>query len=411
MGNMKLFKITSGKSVYWALYNPAGEYQADIAAYLIHCVDDLALNEATVLGRAYALKSWAGYLLLNNTKLTKATNDTVRVYRDYLFENPKKNWSNDLKSRQRSINQYLKIIYDFYHWMQFNNSSAYFLGPSNFFNIYSTLTLNSKQSREVDKYPLLFKRTSSKSKHRTTYTPDYQTFLSLYRHFISSHSAPVAERNCLILKIALEAGFRVGSTASLTIDDFDKSQLRDDVDYFTVKPSVQKFGRSNSFDISINLAMSIFEYIDGPRKQLNTDLHSKSNHLFLNTITGSNLLSKSISSEFSRAAKQLGLPYRAGIHCWRGLYTENLIDYESDARRELGFDSSIESIGMVVSKALGHSNPLSQQNYIRSLKSKHKSSQAFRHMQEVAYMQKELLQTIKACEILRKEVEELTRNP
>lgn len=406
---MKLFKIPSGKSTYWALYDEAGEYQPDVVAYLIYCVDDLVLNEATVLGRAYALKSWASYLNSNNINLIKANNETIRSYRDYLIENPKKNWSYDSKSRQRSINQYLRIIYDFYGWMQFNNSSAYILGPSNVFNIYSTLSLNPKKTSDVDKYPLLFQRTSSRSKHRTTYTPDYQTFLSLYRYFISSHSAPVAERNCLILKVAFEAGFRVGSTASLTIDDFDKSKLKNDVDYFTVTPAVQKFGRSNSFDISINLAMSIFEYIDGPRNQLSRDLRSKSNHLFLNTLTGSNLLSKSISSDFSKAAKKLGLPYRAGIHCWRGLYTENLIEYENDARLELGFDNSIESIGMVVSKALGHSNPLSQQNYIRSLKSKHRSSQAFRHMQEVAHLQKELLHTTKACEILRRELEELTR--
>lgn len=408
---MKLFKIPSGKSIYWALYNEEGEYQPDVAAYLIYCVDDLALNEATVLGRAYALKSWACYLNSNEVNLIKANNDTIKSYRDYLIENPRKNWSYDLKSRQRSINQYLRTIYDFYRWVQLNNSSAYILGPSNFFNIYSTLSLNSRKTSDADKYPLLFQRTSSRSKHRTTYTPDYQTFLSLYRYFISSHSTAVAERNCLILKIAFESGFRVGSTASLTIDDFDKTKLRDDVDYYTVKPSVQKFGRTNSFDISINLAMSIFEYIDGPRNELSRDLRNKSNHLFLNTITGSNLLSKSISSEFSKAAKQIGLPYRAGIHCWRGLYTENLIDYEIDARRELGFDSSIESIGMVVSKALGHSNPLSQQNYIRSLKSKHRSSQAFRHLQDMAHMQKELLHTIKACEVLRKEVEELTKKP
>jgi integrase len=407
---MKLFKSIIDKNTYWSVYSDEGIYQDEISAYLIHCIDNIELNEETVRGRVYALQNWADFLLKERKEITSANDSLIKQYRDLLVDKKRENSSNNSKSRQRSINQYLRIIYDFYCWMQLNEIAPYILGPSDIYNIYSELTVDSKVKSEYDKYPLLFRRTSSKSKHRTTYTPDYETFLLLYRYFMSSHSAQISERNCLILKIAFEGGFRVGSTASLTIKDFDEIKLRKCEDYFTVTPMVQKFGRTNSFDISISLAKDILEYINGPRKKLAEQLNSKSDYLFLDTVNGSNLLAKSISSYFSKASKKLGLPYRSGIHSWRGLFTENLIDYEIDARQELGFDTSIESIGMVVSKALGHSNPTSQQNYIRSMKSKHRSSQAFKHKEEVSILRQELLREIKSSELLRKEISELTKN-
>lgn len=406
---MKLFKSILNKSTYWSLYSEVGKYEEDISAYLIHCVDNLELNVETVRGRAYALKIWAEFVFSNQKTIITANDGLIKQYRDFLLDHKNKNSSNNVKSRQRSINQYLRIIYDFYRWVQLSELALYILGPSEIYNIYSELTVESKKTSDYDKYPLLFRRTSLKSKHRTTFTPDYDTFLSLYRYFISSHSTNVADRNCMILKIAFEGGLRVGSTASLKISDFDEKKIRESDDYFTITPSVQKFGHTNSFDISINLAMDIVEYINGSRKKLSEQLASKSEYLFLDTVNGSNFLSKSISSDFSKASKKLGLPYRSGVHSWRGLFTENLIDYEIDARQELGFDTSVESIGMVIAKALGHSNPTSQQNYIRSIKSKHRSSQAFKHKEEVARLRQELLRELNNSESLRNEISELTK--
>ncbi len=399
---MKLFKVNSNNRTYWVLHSVEGIYQREITTYLINCVDDLALNHSTVRARAYALKNWSMFVCDCGKGLFNATDVHIKEYRDYLFDHRRPNDSGDAQSRKRTVNQYLRMIYDFYRWLQLCDSSQYLLGPSNAYNIYSELTVKSRIVTEYEKYPLLFRRTSSKSKHRTTYTPDYNIFLSLYRHFIANHSPDVAQRNCLILKIAFEGGFRVGSIASLTIEDFDAQSVRSAVESFTVKPAIQKFGRSNSFDISVNLAMDVIDYINGPRNDILQRCDVQSNHIFLDAIKGASLLSTTISSIFSKASKQLGLPYRSGIHSWRGLFTENLIEYEITARQELGFDSSIESIGMVVSKALGHSNASSQQSYIRNLKLKSRASQAFKHQQEVASLRAQLVISINETEKLRK---------
>ena len=406
---MILMHQSTNTQTYWSLYNDKGEYQRDISGYLLHCVDDLELNRMTVRGRAYALKSWANFVFLKDGNITSANNALIKQYREHLVDHKNKNSSGDLNSRKRSVNQYLRIVYDFYNWLQSRTISAFILGLSDAFNISSTLNETSKRHTEHENYPLLFRHTSSRSKHRTTYTPDYNTFLALYRYFISAHSSEVAERDCLILRIAFEAGLRVASTASLKITDFDPTLIDTSGDSFKVQPGVQKFGMANSFEISINLAISIKEYIEGSRQKIIQKVGSTSNNLFLDTIKGSNLLPTSISSNFSKASKKLGLPYRSGIHCWRGLFTENLIDFEIDARTELGFDTSVESIGLVVSKALGHSNPMSQQSYIRSLRNRQRSSQAFKHLQEVSMLRQELLHTSKTCELLRKEIVELTK--
>ncbi len=262
--------------------------------------------------------------------------------------------------------------------------------------------MKSRCKNEYELYPLLFRRTSSKSKHRTSYTPDYETFLALYRHFIAHGIPEIHERNCLILKIAFEAGLRLGSIASLKISDFNLEKIQSSDHAFTITPAVQKFGRTNSFNISISLAMDVHEYIVWARNFLVQRVGSNSDHIFLSITDGSPLHATSISSTFSKASKVLGLPYRSGIHSRRGLFTENLIGYEMDARRELGFDTSVESIGMVVSKALGHSSPLSQQSYIRSSKSRHMSSQAFKHLNEVSTLRDQLMESMKETELLRK---------
>ncbi len=401
---MKLFKVISCEKTYWTLYNSVGEYQDLICAYLIHCVDDIELNASSTRARAYTLKNWAAYILQCNVNLLTADNDLIKMYRDHLLETKSTNASLNAKSRQRTINQYLKIIYDFYYWVQSLDKTRFILGSSEIYNIQSSLASDLRKKLEYEMYPLLFRRTASKSKHRTTYTPDYGTFLSLYRHFLSSCNAELAERNCLILKIALESGLRVGSIASLKIHDFNLQNIQSCGDHLQIVPEVQKFGMANSFSISLGLAMDIQEYINSSRKRIIERTLTKSDYVFLNMLNGSKLHSTSISSAFSKASKKLELPYRSGIHSWRGLFTENLIDYEIDARLELGFDASVESISMVVSKALGHSNPLSQQSYVRSMRSKHRSSQAFKHLQEISNLKAQLLHSCKEAEILRKEV-------
>lgn len=406
---MKIFRTVSAGKFYWAVFTDDGKYLEDLTEYLIYCVDDSELNSETVRARAYILTNWISFLLSKNLDQYGASDNTLRDYRDYLVINKKANSSDDSKSRQRSVNQYIRVIYDFYHWAQFSRKAEYLLGPSDIYSIYSQLTLNSKKTKEYDNYPILFRRVASASKHRTTYTPDYQIFLTLYEHFISTHSAEVSERDCLILKMALESGLRVGSMASLTLADFDLEKIKASEDRYSITPSVQKFGMTNTFEITINLAMSVIEYIQGPRNEICKRFKVTSDHLFLSTTDGSNILSKSISSNFSKASKILGLPYRAGVHSWRGLFTENTIEYEIDARLELGFDTSIESIGMVIAKELGHSSPYSQQSYIRSLRSRHRSSQAFRHMKEIQNLRDQLLQFIKENENLRLEVEKLTK--
>lgn len=396
MISTEIHQHSINNKIYWSVYSTHGHIYHHISNYIIHCVDNIGLEKDTVRARAYTLRNWVEFLNANNTDLLGANDSLLILYRNQRLNDSNANSSNSTASRKRSINQYLRYIYFFYKWIQDNNYAKLIIGPTKAFRFKSFLSESGNFSIK-EKFPCFFDRTSSKSKHRKTFTPSNEQFLSLYNYFLQFNERETALRNCLILKLARDIGFRVDSIASLTINNFHRKDILESKDTFSITPARQKFGRQASFKMSIELAMDVADYIEDVRSKIALKFRSSSDEVFLSSTNGKPLKSKSISSAFSKASKKIGMPYRSGIHSWRGLFTEEFVIDEINIRKEEGLDISIDSIAKATAEALGQANINSQQSYIRSQLLKHDASATYKYKLQIAEIRAQLQLYMEKC--------------
>lgn len=353
----------SRSDAYWHLSGSDGRTSWPCLDYLIDCVDRQRLRPATVELRAYALKMWISYLEQQNVNLLHASDAELIDFASHKYLRQSGGAFGDSQARKRSINQIVRSIYRLYAWLQCSSygEGLALLGPSRC-QFISTLNEPGKQRSRSD-FPCTFRFAGERSKHNRYHIPDDADRARMVEHFYSKYSQGVALRNALLLDIALSTGWRRGSIASLSVDQFSAEVL--DSEHILVTPPEQKFGYTLSFSISSTLATRIGAYIRGPRSEIVRRTGTSSVKVFLSAKRGTPLTAAGITKVFSNARKPLGLPPGVGIHSWRRAFANRAMAREVERRRRIGVNGTFSDVAAVVASQLGHESLKSQEAYIR----------------------------------------------
>jgi site-specific recombinase XerD len=369
--------------VYWHLWDEGGCTVDAAFDHLLELVDHKGDRPSTVEGRAYALKKWYSFLQTEKTTDIDATDDTLLKFRKSLMSRSAPNRSDDEQAHKRSVNKDLRRIYKFYVWLQTQEhySKGKRIIGTHGCQITSTLVQSQlpaiKRTSRSD-YPKIFHDAGEHSRHRSSHVLDEGDRSALHEYFHAHCSEEIALRNCLIFDLAWEVGLRRASILSLTISDFDSARSTTAADFISVCPRRQKFGYSNRFPVPIHLAARIVRYIDGERAELIAATGSDAREVFLSSADGGPLSGKGVTVDFYRAARSVGLPRRSGLHCGRHSFAHSFVRKELAARRELGLDTSADSVALALAEALGHESINSQIAYLSNLGSLMRQSEVFR---------------------------------
>lgn len=387
-----------GKNFY-SFFDDKGELFYPPTDYLIDMLENQAFKNSTVDGRASTLKVFFQYLSDKNIDYLAVDDVVLEEFRDSRLNTGKPNPRSNSNGRKISINVYLRRIYDFYKWVQSLEPRSRILGTGGH-QINSTLL--EKEQEQRSNYPKCYKGIGERSKHTVNFVPSQDDYTALFEHFLQLRPS-VATRNTLMLMIIRKTGFRVGSLASLSIDQFDEYKIAQSTGDILICPEVQKFGYHKEFEVPLTLAYQILNYIKKDRQEIVDKYKVQSNKIFLSTTTGIPLNSKRISQMFNDAAKKLGWDKRGvGPHSWRRLFACEIVESDVDSSIELGLDTSIEAIGSRTAQKLGHNSILSQEAYIRYLKRKRQGSAISRLNDELqAEKDKNDRQAIELAELRR----------
>ncbi|WP_161521134.1 tyrosine-type recombinase/integrase [Burkholderia glumae] len=382
--------VADDGQVFWHLSDERSYTVGPFLDYIIDCVDVKLLRPKTVESKAYSLKKWYQFLSEQNVSAFDASDEDLEDFRAALLKRQVPNTSGDKQARLRTINVDLRNVYGYYAWLQQHPSygrGKRLIGPF-CFQITSTLASDGsvppEDKSDRRRYPLTVPNAGERSKHRLGFVPREEHRAALTEHLYETHALDLARRNCLIFDLAWYVGWRRGSILSLTIDQFDKALIDKAKETITVKPAAQKFGYSNTYDMSVDLAARVRDYIENERKAIVLRTGSKFKEVFLSHRDGSPLKAGTASIIFVAARNALGWPLGAALHAWRRGFTNAYIEREIDARQELGLDTSGETISMSVAIALGQNDLLSQAAYVRDAQRRLKGSVTFRDKEEHA---------------------------
>ena len=350
---------------YYTFFDAKGGLLYPPGNYLMYMMDTRQSSLNTVINRASTMRVFFQYLSDNDIDYLDVDDAILEKYRDKSFVTSKAGSNTQLNKLQRSINVYLRQIYDFYKWVQEQEPRKNILGIDGC-QIYSTLINN--QYEKKNHFPKCYSSVGEHSKHTVNFVPSHEDYTDLFSYFLQQRPDAGA-RNTLILRIFRDMGLRVGSLASLTIQQFDESKIRKHGVIIEICPAVQKGGYSKKFEVPEELFYAIVNYIKKERQQIVDKFQTSSDRLFLSSTKGIPLESNRISQIFLDAAKKIGWnDDGVGPHCWRRFFACETIENDIDSSIELGLDTSIEGIGLRTAQKLGHNSILSQEAYIRSLK-------------------------------------------
>ena len=368
--------------IYYSFFDFKGRLFYPPTDYLIDMIDSRMAANSTVEDRASTLKVFFQYLSDNNINYLAVDDTVLEEFRDHSLKTSKGNRHSITNTRKVTINVYLRRIYDFYKWVQEQEPIKRILGISGH-QIYSTLLENKNERNNGFNYPKCYQRVGEHSKHTVNFVPSQEEYTDLFDYFLQLNPN-VANRNTLLLRILRQTGLRCGSLASLTIEQFDESEINQSTANIFIRPEVQKFGYSKQFEVPIILAYQIVNYIKKDRQKIVDKYGTQSNKVFLSTTKGIPLESTRISQLFHDAARDLGWNQKGvGPHSWRRLFACETIESDIDSSIELGLDTSIEGIGLRTAQKLGHNSINSQEAYIRDIKRRRQGSAVSRLNEEL----------------------------
>ena len=378
MGRLAKFKIKYICRViedkhYFSFFDVKGKLFYPPTDYLIHMVDTLQSSNGTVDNRASTLRVFFQYLSDNNIDYLDVDDEILENYRDHVCSAKRSNAQSNINVRKRSVNAYLRRVYDFYAWVQEEHPQRRILGMGGH-HISSTLLERTQKNSGENNYPKCYQNVGESSKHSVGFVPEHEDYTELFDYFLSKRT-DVAKRNTLILQIFNQTGLRVGSLSSLTIDQFNEIEINNADKHINIIPAVQKFGYSKSYEIPIILAEQVLDYIKRERQVIVDKYSTPSNRVFLSTTSGNALESTYISNEFNSAAKAIGWNKKGvGPHCWRRRFACDEVTKDLDSSIELGFDTSLEAVGLRLAERLGQNNIESSGAYVRYLNRKNKAT-------------------------------------
>ncbi|CRQ70808.1 tyrosine recombinase XerD [Pseudomonas aeruginosa] len=355
--------ILTRAGCHWHLTDASGSTCWPCLDYLIDCVDRQRLKAQTVELRAYALKAWLRHLNDHSLRLEDATDFDLVSFSQDNAERKSRRAFGDAQARRRSTNQIVRCVYLFCAWLSNSsyNRSAAFFGPANC-QITSTINVPGRHRGRTN-YPATYRFAGERSKHQQRYVPSEDDRRRLVAHFYNSYSDSIAQRNALILDLALSVGWRRGSILSLKVDQFVRSSQC--LDGSSVSPPEQKFGYTKAFSVDGTLMSRVAAYIAGHRAMLIERTGGTSERLFLSDKTGEPLTPAAVTKIFARARTALGLPVGVGLHAWRRAFAVRTMSSELEKRKRLGLNLPFTDIAAVVANRLGHESLHSQEAYIR----------------------------------------------
>ncbi|MDM4768260.1 hypothetical protein [Pelomonas sp. SE-A7] len=352
----------------------AGRILHSITDYLVFLSYKLAKNWSTVEQAGWRISRFYSFLLLNGQSILDIDDATLVEYRSRELTLVKKDRSFRGSDRavRSTVNQKLSAILNWIAWMQsLGLVSQFTIGPSN-----ARVTASSVGRHRMGLAPIPGDAISSPLYLSGAGDAGSGPFVSesIYRaaleHIVrTAKSDYKAQRDSLFLDVSRYAGFRRGSTHSLTIDQFCQDLLlRWQEDTFSVTPKVQKLGYENSFEIPTDLALRVSDFIEGPRralvKRLGVGVSITRDQVFLSMRTGRPVSARSMTSALRPAMRAAGGKKGKVIHAIRGLFASNVVLDEAIHRRDAGLDTSTVSIALATAWKLGQKDPDSMVPYV-----------------------------------------------
>lgn len=392
----------------------------DVVQYAHELIKSLGMARLSIHQEIGHLRVFLGYMSARRTHIEIISDEFLEGFRDYMLGRLPNSLSKDIATAdkaRRTVNSKLVRVYDWLKWLDENNKIPNgIIGPIGC-RIYSCLagssvSKNSKKNADFkysDLYPLLLKIHTKKSKHKVPkFIPSEDTLDALHEYFFGScHSLHIKHRNSLLVDVASYTGFRRNSIQSLTISQFIGSDFEySDRETVRLRPVRQKFNYGDYYEIPIELHQNVCNFIRDQRAEVlkirGVGEPKTEGAVFISDRTCTPLDDRSITAIVSKALRACGAPKGFSIHSFRSKYLVAATTAEYEDRKELGLDTSAETVMRAVSVKVGHKNP----NSVRPYTAGHDASALVKHHNSKARKEKEQLSEI---ERLRAEVEELKR--
>jgi len=358
---------------------------------------------------AYSLKSFCEYLRVKGKSWKEIEDCDLEEYMAWELANVKgRGSSRTEKTAQETVNRKLRVIYQFYWWAQeiqalMEGWMGWPTAP-----IRSKLPDYIKDPEAFDKkgeakktiYPLCFRRTGARSKHKRQHYATDDELNRLRRYFREFCNPLTAERNILIVDIIEHVGWRCGSVRSLLVEHFSEeiidAALVQGENEIQVTPPEQKFGYQTDYDVKIQLAIRIANFINDVRKptleRLSVGEEAAQGHLFISFTNGSPLGNKRISRIIADGFKAIGLRKGSGGHSIRRKYGKETATETLQVRQKLGFSNDPASVLLDLMPKLGHSAAASHAAYTHGKEDMYKGTIESQLREQVAELQGQLAQ-------------------
>lgn len=357
----------------------------DLTDYTVALSDDEQLDHKTITNLSYDLRRFWEFLNAGSKRIGVCTDEDIASFRDSEFNLVMSSSKSKRKSRvaQTTVNSRLRWIYRLIAWLQIHSRIPGDSIGERGCRVRSSLMrhevcrtgvskqVGSKFSRIGDrhKYPMLYRNVGGSSKHATKFVPseDIRYSAISYMHEAAS-SDYLAHRNTLFIDIANAVGWRRASINSISIKEIiDASDVRNEYDYVSLCPSVQKFGYVETFDVPVwlveRMAHFIKNYMRPLAEQRRWKINFESSPLFL-SVNGKPLKDRTITQIVSKAMRSIGAPPWASVHSYRRKFANDEIADETSYRLAKGLDTSAASISASVSLRLGQHSPDSIYPYV-----------------------------------------------
>lgn len=350
------------------------ELVRELSEYSVHLLSREQVSSITERLRMEHLIEFWKYLSKEKLTLRKLSDDQLELYRDRQLPlvkgNPRSIGSEG--AAKETVNAKLISIYRWLMWLQENGRlSLGTIGPTGcrITVVPDTRYAHRKFGHGTVSYPVLYRKTGRKSKHRASLAPTREQLDEVAAKLMERENEYAGLRDSLVLDIAVETGMRRASINSLRASMFDRVRLEKATgSTFLVCPPSQKFGYEEDVRFPVWLGLRVADFIAGAREDfLKSKPHLQDNaddRIFLSTRDCAPLTNRALSQTISAAMRAVGLPKGVAIHSGRRLFAAERIETEIDRRIELGLDTSTDSICAAVSIEMGHHNPESLFPYV-----------------------------------------------
>ncbi|MFI8619250.1 hypothetical protein ACIGHN_27535 [Acidovorax sp. NPDC077693] len=400
------------------------EIVSDVSDYADELVLKLSMARASIHQEIGHLRVFVGYLSSRGLGVNDCSNKLIADFRDFFFSKIPSGTSANVVTADRAritINAKLVRIYDWLKWLQENGRAAEnLIGAKGcrveshlFGSSLSYLSPRNSELRSFDRYPLLLDvRTRNKRGGFPKYVPTEDTVDALHEYFLESDkSLHIKYRNILMIDIAAYTGFRRGSIQSLEIDQFiGKSFEITDRDTVLLRPARQKRSYGDYFEIPIDLHQNVTGFIKNHRAQhlirKNVPESRTKGAVFISERSCQPLDDRSITAIVSEALRACGAPKGVAIHSFRAKFLIKSTELEYEDRKNLGLDTSSESVSRSVATKAGHRSTRSIKPYTEG----NEASKLVKHHNNQARRAKETLAENTRLRARLKELEELIEN-